>query len=140
MKDKFIFFLILILAIGYVGYKNTASQKTAQIQTVKQMSLATYKGLLPCADCEGIQVELTLNNGGDYVQKYTYLGTNSKPFISVGNWKLIKDKEENPIYELDQAKVHSKTYFLRIDANKILQLDSNMKKIDTDLNFTLTKE
>lgn len=38
----------------------------------------TYKGTLPCADCEGIETELTLNLDGNYLYKATYLGKGVK--------------------------------------------------------------
>lgn len=34
-----------------------------------------YKGELPCADCSGINVELTLEDNGQYLYKQTYLDT-----------------------------------------------------------------
>ena len=34
----------------------------------------TYVGTLPCADCEGIETELTINYDGTYSYKTTYLG------------------------------------------------------------------
>lgn len=34
-----------------------------------------YKGQLPCADCSGINVELTLEDNGHYLYKQTYLET-----------------------------------------------------------------
>lgn len=34
----------------------------------------TYSGTLPCADCEGIQTELVLNEDETFVRTLTYLG------------------------------------------------------------------
>lgn len=34
----------------------------------------TYKGVLPCADCDGIETELTLDYQGNYVKKTKFLG------------------------------------------------------------------
>lgn len=34
----------------------------------------TYKGILPCADCSGIETELSLTDGNGYILKMTYLG------------------------------------------------------------------
>ena len=43
----------------------------------------TYKGILPCADCEGIKTELELNSDKTYEIKETYLGKgDGKPFES----------------------------------------------------------
>lgn len=34
----------------------------------------TYKGKTPCADCEGIEMEITLNDDGTFIEKTRYLG------------------------------------------------------------------
>ncbi|HHX58177.1 MAG TPA: copper resistance protein NlpE [Candidatus Moranbacteria bacterium] len=34
-----------------------------------------YKGTLPCASCEGIETEITLNEDGTYTQKESYITT-----------------------------------------------------------------
>lgn len=34
----------------------------------------TYKGIIPCADCEGIETEIELGTGNSYSKKTTYLG------------------------------------------------------------------
>ncbi|WP_194976531.1 copper resistance protein NlpE [Aquiflexum lacus] len=40
-----------------------------------------YKGLLPCADCEGIEVTLELGPGDSYTRKSTYLGKDDNEII-----------------------------------------------------------
>ncbi|EGR2795111.1 hypothetical protein BOO29_01405 [Vibrio navarrensis] len=42
----------------------------------------TYQGTLPCADCEGIEVSLTLNQDGTYQLIRNYLGEVSGQFTS----------------------------------------------------------
>ena len=34
----------------------------------------TYRGILPCADCEGIETKITLSANGTYEYKASYLG------------------------------------------------------------------
>lgn len=47
----------------------------------------TYKGTLPCADCEGIQTELTLNNDGTYQIQSEYKGRTDKTKVELkGNY------------------------------------------------------
>lgn len=47
-----------------------------------------YRGVLPCADCEGIETVLVLNADGSYVAQSRYLGKDGKVFASQGafNW------------------------------------------------------
>lgn len=48
----------------------------------------TYRGVLPCADCEGIETIVTLRADGSYSATSRYLGKDSKPAASQGrfNW------------------------------------------------------
>ena len=51
----------------------------------------TYKGITPCADCDGIETELVLNKDLTYVIKTKYLGKgDGKTLEESGNFVLIK--------------------------------------------------
>jgi len=39
-----------------------------------------YRGVLPCADCEGIETEIKINADLTYVISSTYLGKNEEAF------------------------------------------------------------
>src|SRR5690554_2181081 len=41
----------------------------------------TYSGVLPCADCEGIQTELTLKEDGNYILTSEYLTGAKNGFV-----------------------------------------------------------
>lgn len=47
----------------------------------------TYKGTLPCADCEGIETSLLLNLDKTYIVTTTYLGKEGKPSEKSGSFK-----------------------------------------------------
>jgi uncharacterized lipoprotein NlpE involved in copper resistance len=57
-----------------------------------------YIGTLPCPDCEGISLELTLNPDLSYVSKTSYLGKSEEPIVKQGtfslseNWKIKLDQ------------------------------------------------
>jgi copper homeostasis protein (lipoprotein) len=50
-----------------------------------------YKGVLPCADCEGIQTRLMLSADGNYQLSETYLGEDSRAFQSKGEFEWLDD-------------------------------------------------
>jgi uncharacterized lipoprotein NlpE involved in copper resistance len=96
----------------------------------------TYRGVVPCADCEGIEVELTLTQKGTYELKYTYLGKGKNSYKEAGNFKwdgaagnitLLGIKEYPPYYKVGE--------------NMLLQLDMEGKKITGNLanNYKLEK-
>ncbi len=45
-----------------------------------------YRGILPCADCEGIETNITLNTDGSYVAKTRYLGKSGEVLASQGKF------------------------------------------------------
>ncbi len=68
----------------------------------------TWLGVLPCADCDGIQTRLTLSSGPSgqrYVLQETYLdASGGKPFEQSGEWtedSTELDGETAALYHLD---------------------------------------
>ncbi len=51
----------------------------------------TYKGLLPCADCKGIETTVTLNSNGTYTLDQLYIGRPSGYFKQEGTFTWSDD-------------------------------------------------
>ncbi len=98
----------------------------------------TYKGVLPCADCEGIETELELNLDKTYELKEVYLGKgDGKPFESKG--KFTFNNTNTSIIELDQSG-DGRKYFVAEGYLKALDLEG--KEITGELadKYELKKE
>ena len=54
--------------------------------------LGTYNGILPCADCDGLQVSLTLT-GGNYTIQSTKLGKKQENKQDSGVYRTTTDKQ-----------------------------------------------
>lgn len=54
----------------------------------------SWRGVLPCADCEGIETSLFLEKDGTWVMNERYLGAREEPssFASYGTWARTADK------------------------------------------------
>ncbi len=52
----------------------------------------TYTGTLPCADCEGMDIEIQLNKDHTFVKKTTYLGKGDRTFEVKGNFSWFGAK------------------------------------------------
>ena len=113
--------------------------------------IARYRGMLPCADCSGIDTELALYAKSPnealntrYVLKRTYMkgrGT-GKSFAESGTWTLMRgtpDDSNATVYQLKDNKTGDLTNFLKVGANQLEQLDKDQHRIDTKLNLRLTK-
>ena len=51
----------------------------------------SYAGTLPCADCPGIRVKLTLNSNETYEQSTLYEDRQAKPEVTRGNFRWLPD-------------------------------------------------
>jgi len=95
-----------------------------------------YKGITPCADCEGIETEVTLNMDMTFIIKTKYKGKSDKVFEEKGTFKW--DKSGSKI-SLEGLKDRSNQFF--VGENTLTQLDLEGKKITGALaeNYILKK-
>ena len=66
------------------------SQKMEEKKPIKTTNLIgqSYHGLLPCADCMGIETELTFKENGQYQVKSFYLGKSDEVNFKEGQYQL----------------------------------------------------
>jgi len=98
----------------------------------------TYSGIVPCADCEGIETTLTLNNDLTYTIVTNYLGRNDALEETFnGNFKW--DETGSKVI-LEGVKYAPKQF--KVGENRIWQLDRNGEMITGDLadHYILTKK
>lgn len=134
---------LVLVACSKTENKKVQEQTPATTEAVSEATVAdnahtaenaldwngTYKGILPCADCEGIKTELELNSDKTYEIKETYLGKgDGKPFESKGSFQF--DSKNSSIIELDKAG-DSRKYFVAEGYLKALDMDG--KEITDDL-------
>lgn len=98
-----------------------------------------YKGVLPCADCEGIKTELVLNADKTYELTEAYLGKgDGKATKTKGSFEF--DKTNLSIVNLDQAADKQRFF---VAENEIFALERETgKKIEGPLaeHYILKKE
>jgi heat shock protein HslJ len=94
-----------------------------------------YQGVLPCADCEGIQIQLHLNGDLNYILETRYIGKDEKVIESKGSFKWDKsgskitlDNSENQMYQVGE--------------NRLFHLDKSGNRITGDFadKYILEKE
>lgn len=97
----------------------------------------TYTGVTPCADCEGIQTEITIGKDLRFVIKSNYMGKDTKFPEERGtfSWDSTGTK-----VEFLGVKDQPATYF--VGENTLTQLDMEGKKITGPLadKFILKKQ
>jgi uncharacterized lipoprotein NlpE involved in copper resistance len=99
--------------------------------------LGIYKGVLPCADCEGIETIVELGSGNSYSKKITYLGKNNQEVIE-SSGTFTWNEAGNTITLNDEEAPNQ--YF--VGENVLFHLDMEGNRISGDLakNYQLIKQ
>jgi uncharacterized lipoprotein NlpE involved in copper resistance len=97
----------------------------------------TYKGILPCADCEGVETILTFNPDQTYILVTNYLGRNDA--LEEEKRGSFSWNEAGSIITLSNIESGPNQY--KVGENRIWHLDINGEVITGDLadHYVLTK-
>ena len=96
-----------------------------------------YKGVLPCPDCDGIDVEIVLKEGDTFVSKSKYIGKGDGT-ITEEKGPFTWNKEGNSITLVGVKNIPGQ-YF--VGENQLFQLDTEGKRITSEQagNYILKK-
>jgi uncharacterized lipoprotein NlpE involved in copper resistance len=96
-----------------------------------------YKGVLPCADCEGIEVILELGPGDSYTKKTIYLGKDDNQ-VNESSGTFSWNEAGNTITLNEENSPNQ--YF--VGENVLFHLDMEGNRISGDLadNYKLNKQ
>jgi len=132
--------VVMAVSLGACASKQTTS--LAQRTTTPDNSAnsldweGNYAGVIPCADCEGIESSVTLNKDLSYLLKMKYLGKNNIIFERQGTFTW---NEEGNTIRL-QGIPEGPDYYL-VGENVLIQLDKQGNRITGALaaNYVLRK-
>ena len=100
----------------------------------------TWLGVLPCADCDGIQTRLQLQRDGDaqtYDLEETYLGADGEAvFTQAGQW--VREDGDDGAFRLDPDSPASRRYALRPDGS-LDQLDRRGEPLQPEGQYRLQR-
>jgi uncharacterized lipoprotein NlpE involved in copper resistance len=151
MKNKLI--LVLCASLFFINCKKEVKEMETKTDSIVEVAVeapmnsdnsqnsldwqGTYKGVTPCADCEGIETEITLNADLTYTIKTKYLGKgDGKVFEEKGSF--VWDKTGGSI-TLQARKGAPSQY--KVGENRLIQLDREGNIISGALaeKYVLTK-
>lgn len=107
-----------------------------------------YEGTIPCADCQGIQMRLKLENisGSDdksYELTETYIGTKDgdRIYQSRGIYQITYGHEKDPSAILITLvdKNNDQRVLIQENAEKLTLLNTESQKINSQQNYSLIK-
>src|SRR5690606_1459240 len=71
----------LFIILSCVNTRTNANIENNKVSNMTESRLVgTYRGSLPCTDCDAIATSLTLSNDRGYSLKYIYMGKSAKSF------------------------------------------------------------
>lgn len=97
-----------------------------------------YAGLLPCADCPGIDTSIAFTPEGTYSMSETYQADGGGSFVSKGTWTV---REDGKTVLLDpEDKEERDRWYEVVSANELRTLDRDGKAIDSKLDYSLRRK
>ncbi len=134
-----LFFTFLMLATGGCKPKKNAEQKAEDKEPPVEITdthnsrnsldwNGTYQGILPCADCEGIQTRLTLMNNGDFRRTLIYLGSEEASKSESGTFEWDEGGFQITLHPRD-----GEPQKYQVGENRLFHLDRDGNRITGDL-------
>jgi len=97
---------------------------------------ATFAGVLPCADCAGMEHHLDVMPDGSYALRTRYLGREGEPaFDDIGTWALSSDGITLALKGGREAPL----FFSIEDAGTLRKLDLSGRPIESGLDYDLRR-
>lgn len=144
--NKFQFLTLFILLLTFMGgcESETGDTSTETNQPDMHNSMialdwsGTYHGVVPCADCEGIETKILLTDDLSYQLERIYLGKSDQIFLSEGTFFWSDDGSRIQLNNVDPSHAPG-TY--QVGENRLFQLDMDGNRIEGDLadRYVLTK-
>lgn len=126
MSNKVINITLLVLIVLFVSFRITSACNQMEKNKDRGESAieipASYSGVIPCADCPGIEYRLYLEED-QFTEFKTYMDRNPEPFVASGTWSVISDS-----LSLISADGETISTFL-YDGDTITMLDQEMNRV-----------
>ncbi len=135
MKNFTVLLIIFLLALS--GCTSHQSMVDAEKQATTPLPLpSTFKGRLPCSDCDGVDITLNFREDGLYqLRKTEVRGEKWDSTSEMGRWKF--DQMDNLIV-LGEKRGSLKTLIL-LDNDTLRVQDVEGRKISTAVNYDLRR-
>ncbi len=97
-----------------------------------------YAGIVPCADCPGIDTSIAFTPEGTYSMSETYQEEGGGSFVTKGTWTV---REDGKTVLLDpEDKEERDRWYEVVSATELRALDMEGKAIDSKLDYSLRRK
>lgn len=98
----------------------------------------TYAGMLPCADCPGIDTTIVFAPEGGYTLSEVYQDGSNSSFVTKGTW-TVKEDGKTVLLDPEDKEERDRGYEL-VSATELRALDQDGKAIDSKLDYSLRRK
>ena len=124
-------------AAAPVAVESEAARSAADVPFDVKGFAGNFSGMLPCADCPGIDTRVTLNADGTFTLLETYQDRKVKTTPVDGTWTVEADDKH---IRLDpNSKTESDRLYEILSSDEIRLLDQVGKHIEGDLSYNLKR-
>ncbi|WP_114751733.1 copper resistance protein NlpE N-terminal domain-containing protein [Pleomorphovibrio marinus] len=133
----------------YEGESPLPAPKDEIILEKETATWLSYEGIIPCADCRGIKMELRLENSPEKTERIyelseTYLDTKDgdRNFLSKGLLEVGYGIEGNPnafVIKLMDEEGNLTRSFIQDEEGGLEMLDTANRRMVSEFNYTLIK-
>jgi copper homeostasis protein (lipoprotein) len=123
MKKTLLFLFVLTVGCQKQAVKKNDADDAAHNAKNSLDYVGTYKGILPCADCHGLETEIVINENSTFSLKTKYQGKGDKVYMQKGHFTWNK---KGNIIILTDIKNAPNQYF--VGEKTLTQLDMYGKK------------
>lgn len=128
MKKLLLLVLVLISLVSCsTGYKSADNKIDNSSEKVDLTG--AYRGLMPCADCEGIRTEIVLDEKGRYTISRVYVGKRGSRSHNSGFYKY--DGSSGVVYLTDKKGGVEGSYLYK--EGNLVMLDGDGKRVEGEL-------
>jgi len=131
---------VVLVALLLIQFSCVTTKKTTSDSSRNALDwIGVYNGILPCADCEGLQTKIRLNKDFTYEYEAKYLGKSDELFKVTGRFQWNKKGNTITFTNLNQ-KTSASQYV--VEENRLIQLDLKGNIITGDLSsrYILNKQ
>lgn len=122
-------FLSLIFSCQHIEKENAQAVKSIVDNSKTSLDWnGNYFGVLPCADCEGIETLITLNKDKTFRLVTKYSGKSETEFVDKGSFEWDESGSKIKLLGLEGAPSN-----YQVGENKLVQLDMNGNRITGEL-------
>ncbi|WP_424245555.1 hypothetical protein Dip510_000490 [Elusimicrobium posterum] len=137
-KTVAIWAAIIVCAVMLAGaiYLIVPKSDVMDEQEFTALYSGSFYGVLPCADCAGIETFLYIFPDHTFQKSEIYMGEDMDPVDNMGAWAARKNFSH---IELKSADGNSE-FWRTEESGGLKKLDMSAKEINSNLNYTLKRQ